>query len=470
MIELFFLIISCFLAFNILYEIYTLIIIRDSNTYIWKGISLILTLFLVIFGIYVYIKMDIIKLNSIILLSVFIYYFSALLALIIVSISYRSISKLKKEQSDFETQSEYFLIENRNLQEETKLQTVELSNKIIELENVRSAMINILEDTSLQNQELESSKEILEKVKKRLEKQNKELLSLDKQKDQFTSITAHELKTPLASIHGFVQLLKNEKIINDKDKREKYMSIILQDTERLSRLITDILDISRLDLGTIKFYFEEFDIRELVNQINLEMSSIVQGKDIKYSFKIANDVPKIISSDKNRLSQILVNLISNAVHYTDEGGKISINVIMDNKQVIFEVKDTGIGISQKNKKQIFERFYQVDSWLTRKIGGSGLGLAISKGLVQAIGGNIYVDSVVGKGSKFYFNIPIKQSDKEKEKYVKIINFSAKSKNPSKHSHIKRVKFKEDKKVDKKEVTKEIIEEKSLEKELESFFK
>jgi len=302
---------------------------------------------------------------------------------------------------------------NLNLEKNIKLKTQdlegksqELERKVFELEKMRTAMLNILEDVNEQKDKIESSDKNTKKLNIRLKRSNQELLGLDKQKDQFTSITAHELKTPLASIKGFVQLLQNDTVMANKEKRKKYMDIIISDTNRLSRLVTDILDISKLDLGTLKVYPTDVKIEDIIDTTKREMIPIVKAKKIKNQYTFDKKV-KTIVADKNRVVQVLTNLVNNAVHYTDEKGTISVDAKQDKNMVVFSISDNGMGIPKDKVKNIFERFYQVDSWLTRKIGGSGLGLAICKGLIESMGGNIWVESVEGKGSTFYFTLPTK---------------------------------------------------------------
>jgi signal transduction histidine kinase len=372
----------------------------DNREKLWEVLQVVLSSFLFIFSIFMF---NIIKKSDLTItleITTWLYIFLAGFVLVILKRADLLIGKLKEEQITY-------LDLNHKLEYETKQKTIELEKKILDLEKTRSAMINILEDVNEQKEQLMTSEFNMRKITKTLASNNKKLLSLDKQKDQFTSIASHELKTPLASIKGFVQLLLNKKVFANKEKREKYMSIILHDTTRLSKLITDMLDISRLDLGTLKLYFDEINIKEFVDNIGKEMTPMIQDKKLKFKSEINKDVPEILNSDKDRLAQVITNLINNAIHYTEEHGKISLLVKKEKRYVVFQVQDTGIGIPQNQQKQIFKRFYQVDSWLTRKIGGSGLGLAISKGIVDSLQGKIVIDSIVGKGTTFNIKLPIK---------------------------------------------------------------
>ncbi|MFH0874623.1 MAG: ATP-binding protein [archaeon] len=296
------------------------------------------------------------------------------------------------------------VIENHNRELENKIanRTNELDNRVKELENTKKATLNILEDIDNTNKELISAKEELgNKVK--------ELEVMDRKKDEFLSVTAHELKTPLTSIKGFADLLNNEKIMENKELRKKYFGIIIEDTIRLERLITDILDLSRLDVGTMKFNFEKTTVDELFTElINLSTVSI-KKKGLIPIFKAQKGIP-CFYADKSRLIQVLSNLINNAIKYTEKG-YIKIEAkLTDKKNIEFSVTDTGIGIVKDEFSHLFERFYQIDSSYTRKVGGSGLGLAISKGIIQALGGKIWLESKPGKGSKFIFVLPIMEKE------------------------------------------------------------
>ncbi|MEM2131456.1 MAG: transporter substrate-binding domain-containing protein, partial [Candidatus Woesearchaeota archaeon] len=288
---------------------------------------------------------------------------------------------------------------NKNLENEINKRTIELQNKVYELEKTKKAIINLLNDFDDNNKELI-------KAKIRLNETIEKLKLMDKKKDEFLSITAHELKTPLTSIKGFVELLKNPKIQKNKKLREQYFNIITQDTERLGKLITDILDLSRLDLGTMKFYFEKTSAQEILNQVFNLCDMQIKKKGLKSFYVIKNKIP-LFYTDKSRLIQVISNLVNNSIKYTEKG-HIKVETFFDkkNKYIHFRVIDTGLGIPENEHKNLFQRFYQIDSSYTRKVGGSGLGLSICKGIVEALNGKIWFNSKVGKGTTFEFKIKL----------------------------------------------------------------
>ncbi|HLC50109.1 MAG TPA: ATP-binding protein [Candidatus Nanoarchaeia archaeon] len=294
---------------------------------------------------------------------------------------------------------------NEGLEIKVKEKTDELNEKIKELETNKSAIMNILDDSDEANRQLVEAQESL--------KQNiHELKKLDQQKDQFISIAAHELKTPLTSIMGFSDLLKKESIAGNAELRTKYLLTIFKDSKRLAELITNILDLSRMDIGTLKMALEQVSVYDLVKETKWQMDIIIKNKGLDSEWKIEESIPSV-TIDKNKIIQVISNLINNAVHYTEKG-KITIQAKKENNYALFSVSDTGAGIPKESQQKIFTRFYQVDSPLTRKIGGTGLGLSLSKGFVEAMGGKIWFESEEGKGTTFYFTIPLYGAQAKKE--------------------------------------------------------
>lgn len=306
---------------------------------------------------------------------------------------------LKKSQDQIKKHAE-------KLEQKVQERTKDLDEKVTELTSTKTAVLNMMEDMDKTNRELIETQE-------ELKKSLGELKEMDVKKDQFISIAAHELKTPLTSIHGFSQLLQNRKVSNDFTKRNKYLKIMDHETKRLAKLVTDILDLSRIDLGTVKLNLDEVDVNELLKGLESEMNVQIKEKGLKSEYDIEKDIPRIVT-DKEKLTEILINLIINAVKYTSEG-IITVNIFRENKKMHFVVKDTGIGIAKEKHEKIFERFYQIDSSYMRKTPGVGLGLALCKEFVELLGGKIWVKSELGRGSEFHFTLPLKGVPK---KYVR----------------------------------------------------
>ena len=287
---------------------------------------------------------------------------------------------------------------SKELERKVRERTRELDKKVQELEKTKVALMNLAED-------LEKTNKKLREAQRKLKKSFKELKKLDIEKDRFISIAAHELKTPLTALHGFSQLLQDERIARNPEKRKKFLKIIEEETMRLGNLVTNVLELSRFDLGTLKITIEEVNIPELLNSVKEQMVENAKEKGLKLKVEIDEKLPKI-KTDKEKLREILINLVHNSIKFTEKGGiKIGCKKVGD--YVEFSVADTGLGIPKKSQSKIFTRFFQVESPYTRKTKGSGLGLSVCKALVEVLGGKIWFKSKVGKGTTFYFTIPIK---------------------------------------------------------------
>jgi signal transduction histidine kinase/HAMP domain-containing protein/CHASE3 domain sensor protein len=284
------------------------------------------------------------------------------------------------------------------LEQKVRERTRDLDDKVKEMAETKTAILNMMEDTDESNRQLIRTQD-------ELEKSLGELKEMDIKKDQFISIAAHELKTPLTSIHGFSQLLQNRKVANNFTKRNKYLKIMDHETKRLAKLVGDILDLSRIDLGTVKLTFENIDVNKLMGDIKREMDVQIKEKGLDSEYEVERGIPDMLT-DSEKLTEILINIIMNAVKYTPKG-KITVKVYREKENVHFVVKDTGIGISKENQEKVFDRFYQVDSSYTRKEGGTGLGLAICKEFVEILGGRIWLKSELCKGSELHFTLPVK---------------------------------------------------------------
>jgi PAS domain S-box-containing protein len=242
------------------------------------------------------------------------------------------------------------------------------------------------------------------KMEEELKRNVEELKKLDIEKDRFISITAHELKTPMATVLGFSKLLKEEDVIGDEEKRKKYLKIMESEINRLVSLVNEVLDLSRADLGTLKFTIESVDVPKLLDEIKNTMGQFAKENNLKLIVKIKDSEIKM-KSDKEKLRQILINLVSNAIKYTNQGS-VTIEAEKKDRFIEFRVKDTGIGIPGNQYEKIFERFYQIESPYTRKVKGTGLGLSICKEFVETMGGEIWLKSETGKGTTFFFKLPL----------------------------------------------------------------
>ena len=235
----------------------------------------------------------------------------------------------------------------------------------------------------------------------------------NRSKSEFLANTSHELKTPLSSIIGFSDLLLEGDMVELSDKQRKYVSTINKNGHLLHNLINNILDISQIEFGEMELNCQRFDLANAIQDIYSMMSILSNKKEITITMDIALKQTEIVA-DSIKIKEILYNLNDNALKFTPKGGTITINAMQRDKYVQMSVGDTGIGISMQNIERIFDPFYQADGSSTRKYRGTGLCLAIIKKFVKMHGGNIWVKSEVGKGSTFFFTIPINKDLSVKE--------------------------------------------------------
>jgi len=239
-----------------------------------------------------------------------------------------------------------------------------------------------------------------EEIKLALEKAEES----DKPKSAFLANMSHEIRTPLNSIIGFSELLADEAF--EAEQKDEFIQHIVENGNQLLKIISDILDISKIESGEIIIRKTELQAKKLLGEIRSLHILKVEGKLLHFRFTYPEDITEItILADRERLHQVFNNLISNALKFTTEG-YIEVGCSVQERMLEFYVKDTGIGIALQNHSIIFDRFRQVDVSMTRKFGGNGLGLAITKNLVELMGGKIWLESEPGKGSTFFFTVPL----------------------------------------------------------------
>lgn len=226
-----------------------------------------------------------------------------------------------------------------------------------------------------------------------------DIKKLENMRTQFVTNVSHELKTPLTSIKGFAETLR---YVEDKETRDKFLNIIDDESDRLTRLINDILILSDLE-NNKEFKIEDIDVNNVIKDVIYLVRNAAEKKNITINSEL-NVIP-IIKGDKDKFKQMLINLVDNSVKYTDNGGHINIGSLAENNNYKIWVEDTGVGIPREHIERLFERFYRVDKARSRVQGGTGLGLAIVKHIVLSFNGTIDVESELGKGSKFTVKIP-----------------------------------------------------------------
>jgi two-component system phosphate regulon sensor histidine kinase PhoR len=231
-----------------------------------------------------------------------------------------------------------------------------------------------------------------------------DLRKLERVRRDFVANVSHEFRTPLTAIQGFAETLLAG-AIKDPQNCERFLGIIVEHSHRLARLTEDLLMLSKMDADRLELETRRIPVAPFVESCIETSSPRAKEKDLQLSVNLAERVPDI-AGDRRRLTEVLQNLLDNAIQYTPAGGQIMVSASPRNGEVIFTVSDTGIGIPETDQPRIFERFYRVDVARSREVGGTGLGLSIAKHLVENYGGRIWVESEVGRGSQFHFSVPV----------------------------------------------------------------
>ncbi len=239
----------------------------------------------------------------------------------------------------------------------------------------------------------------------KLQRVYEELKSLDRMKDEFLSNVSHELKTPLVSIRGYSELMYDEKIGSLSPTQKKSLEAMLRNTDRLTRLINSLLFLSMQQMGKPEINMKPglLVIDEIITASIADMKVQAEKKNINLEKEVSPDL--MVMGDKDRLTEVFLNLVDNAIKFTPPGGKINIKAREEESKVHITVADTGIGIPKNVIPFLFQRFYQVDASLTRKYGGVGLGLYICKSIVDAHKGDIWIESDEGKGTTMHILLP-----------------------------------------------------------------
>jgi len=242
------------------------------------------------------------------------------------------------------------------------------------------------------------------KLYQKIQENVRELQRLNRVKTEFISMVSHELRTPITAIKGFVTVVLNNDAGPLNQQQERFLRIANQSIDRLTLLITDLLDISRIEAGKIEIYPIALSLNETLQHSIRDHLPSAQEKEIKLELQLATVLPEV-KADPNRIRQVIDNLLSNAIKFTPEKGTVVLSAQDCGDYVMVSVKDSGIGLAESEHEKVFEKFYQVDSSLTRTSRGVGLGLAISRSIVELHGGRIWVESESGKGSEFKVILP-----------------------------------------------------------------
>jgi signal transduction histidine kinase len=272
-------------------------------------------------------------------------------------------------------------------------------------------VMNILDEASQirsYSHELEQKSRELERATAELRAANERLRELDRMKDDFISTVTHELRTPLTSIRAFSEMLHGDPRMELAD-RERFLGIIVGETERLSRLINQILDLAKLESGRADLQSIDVDLCDVVRESADTLVQLLREKQVVLDLQVCDQCR--VLADRDRLMQVMINLLSNAVKFVaPQAGRVCVRVSSSASEVRVEVADNGPGIRPEDIESIFEKFRQGGDVLTDKPQGTGLGLPISRQIIEHFGGRLWVESEAGHGARFIFTLPRRTGD------------------------------------------------------------
>jgi signal transduction histidine kinase len=280
-----------------------------------------------------------------------------------------------------------------DLKRKVEERTHRLEENIAELNWARTTTLKTLEE--------------LQAAKRELEMVNREFKEMDETRMKFIGIASHELKTPLTAIKANIDFILSEKEGKVPEHMKSYLLTIQRNTNRIQMRMDQMLDLSRMKSNRFLFNREQILLSEVIGGYVNEVAHVEKNLSIQV------DIPQglLIYADKNAFHDIIINLLSNAFKFTADGGQVSILAGQKDQSILIEIRDTGMGIPEDKLQAIFDEFYQVEGG---KHGGTGLGLAIAKRLVEEHGGNIWVESQLGKGSTFYFTLPLSAENQDEK--------------------------------------------------------
>ncbi|MGH9869725.1 MAG: response regulator [Candidatus Polarisedimenticolia bacterium] len=274
------------------------------------------------------------------------------------------------------------------------------------LENLKAAHRRTLDINAGLERTVRDRTDELQRKNRQIEAQNKKVLEANRMKSQFLANMSHELRTPLNAVLALSDIMANEMSGTLNEEQMKQITTIHRSGKSLLRLINDVLDLSKIEAGRMSVEKVSMSLGTLITLVSDTLRPLAEDKNLSLSVKTSADLPQYITSDEHKLRQILVNLLGNAIKFTDRGEvSLAVSFQKDTSTLSFFISDTGIGIAAEALDRIFEEFHQADGSTTRKYGGTGLGLTISKRMAELMGGTLTVRSVLGQGSTFALTVP-----------------------------------------------------------------
>jgi Na+/proline symporter/nitrogen-specific signal transduction histidine kinase len=283
-----------------------------------------------------------------------------------------------------------------------------VSSVVAEEPLAASEVMEILDEASqvlAYSRALEHKSRELEAATQRLQEANERLQELDRLKDDFVSTVSHELRTPLTSIRAFSEILLDNPDL-DEEERQGFLGTIVDETERLTRLINQVLDLSKLESGRADWHIEPIDLRHVIATSAQAAAQLFRDKDVTLDLNLPEQVP-MVEADRDRVVQVVVNLLSNAVKFSEPGaGRVSVGLVAGDGALRVDVSDNGPGVAAEDQRVIFEKFRQGGDTRRNRPAGTGLGLPISREIVDHLGGRLWVESTPGAGATFSFTLPM----------------------------------------------------------------
>ena len=294
-----------------------------------------------------------------------------------------------------------------------------LDNKSLDLKRINMENIDYKEPQSLEGDEIIEINSEIYKIKHAPFKNEEDIIGgliivfqdithehkLDNMRKEFVANVSHELKTPITTIKSYTETLMESDV--DRDTSERFLNVIDSECDRMTRLVRDLLQLSNLDYQKTNWKKTRISLGEILKDIALKLDLAFKEKNQKLDIKLEEDLPNIVA-DKDGIERVILNILSNAIKYTQEYGEIYVLGYKEQDNVVIKIKDNGLGISEQDQERIFERFYRVEKGRSRELGGTGLGLSIAKEIIEAHNGMLSLKSELGKGTEVSIKLPYKE--------------------------------------------------------------
>ncbi len=239
-----------------------------------------------------------------------------------------------------------------------------------------------------------------------ISKSFEKLAEASQMKSEFINIVSHQLRSPLTNLKWGIEFLTSDEFRMPKEKKEEYYSSLKENTSRMVELIDDLLIVSRIERGSLPVRKEKFSLENMIEDLIERFRLVADASNTKITFQSAENLPDV-SADPSQIKIVVENLIDNALRYSDQRAHIDIWLEKKNKEILFKIKDTGVGIPKADQKHIFEKFFRAKNISKKDTRGSGLGLFVCKSIIEKAKGKIWLESKLGKGTTFYFTLPMK---------------------------------------------------------------